>query len=150
MRFYYDPLSEFDSLFDDALTSRFLRPITAPTQASETRRELFRPKYVVNSPCPVVPPLVDIDGCRMDVHENVEDNTVTAMFDLPGVERDQINIDVNQDRLTVSGETSTSEKRDERGYTVRERSCGKFSRTLMLPQGTNVSVGKILLRPFLV
>lgn len=74
------------------------------------------------------------------MHENVEDNTVTAMFDLPGIERDQVNIDVNQDRLTVSGETSTDEKRDEHGYTVRERSCGKFSRTLVLPQGTNVSV----------
>jgi len=44
MRFYYDPLSEFDRLFDDALSSRILRPISGPTQASETRREHYRPK----------------------------------------------------------------------------------------------------------
>lgn len=76
----------------------------------------------------------------MDVHENAETNTVTATFDLPGMTPEQVNIDVNQDRLTISGETSSSQERDERGYTVRERSWGKFSRTLMLPQGTKVSM----------
>lgn len=76
----------------------------------------------------------------MDVHENAENNTVTVAFDLPGIKPEEVNIDVNQDRLTISGETSSSQQRDERGYTVRERSCGKFSRTLMLPQGTQVSI----------
>lgn len=79
----------------------------------------------------------------MDVHENPETNTVTATFDLPGIKSDEVNIDVSHDLLTVSGETSTREQRDERGYTVRERSCGKFSRTLMLPMGTKVSVVEI-------
>jgi len=114
MRFHYDPLSEFDRLFDDAFSSRFLRPTGAPT--TETRRDVFRPK--------------------VDVHENVENNVVTASFELPGLKPEDINIDVSHDRLTVSGETSTSQQRDERGYTVRERSCGKFTRSLMLPQGT--------------
>lgn len=76
----------------------------------------------------------------MDVHENSETNSVTASFELPGLKPEDVNIDVNQDRLTISGETSASQKRDESGYTVRERSWGKFARTLMLPQGTKVSV----------
>ena len=54
MRFYYDPFSEFDRLFDDAFSSRFLRPSGAPT--TETRRELSRPRYVVYSPCLFVTP----------------------------------------------------------------------------------------------
>ncbi|KAF8547477.1 HSP20-like chaperone [Imleria badia] len=115
MHFYYDPFSEFDRLLDDAFSSRSMRPITG-APSTESRRELFRP--------------------RMDVHENAETNTVTATFELPGLQPEEVNIDVNQDRLTISGETSTSQQRDERGYTVRERSWGKFSRTLMLPQGT--------------
>lgn len=76
----------------------------------------------------------------MDVHEDAENNTVTATFDLPGIKPDEVNIDVNQDRLSISGETSSSEQRDESGYTVHERSRGKFSRHLILPQGTKVSV----------
>lgn len=77
----------------------------------------------------------------MDVHENAETNTVSATFDLPGLKPEEVSIDVNQDRLTISGETSSQQQqRDERGYTVRERSWGKFSRTLMLPGGTKVSV----------
>ena len=42
MRFYYDPLSEFDRLFDDAFSSRFMRPVAGPGP-SETR-EVFRPR----------------------------------------------------------------------------------------------------------
>ncbi|KAG9318934.1 HSP20-like chaperone [Chiua virens] len=115
MHFHYDPLSEFDRLFDDALSSRFLRPSTALTTTTEPR-DIFKP--------------------RMDVHENPENNTVTASFDLPGIKPEEVNIDVNQDRLSITGESSTTQERDEAGYTVRERSCGRFSRTLMLPQGT--------------
>ena len=84
--------------------------------------------------------LVDDDNGRMDVHENAETNTITASFELPGLKPEQVNIDVHQDRLTISGESSTDQERDERGYTVRERSWGKFSRTLMLPEGTKVSI----------
>lgn len=73
------------------------------------------------------------------MHEDAEKNTVTATFDLPGIRPEEVNIDVNQNRLSVSGETSSNKQRDEAGYTVRERCWGKFSRTLMLPQGTKVS-----------
>ena len=150
MPFYYDPFSGFDRLFDEAFFSRFLHPATGGPPTTETRRrELFRPRYVVNSPCLFVTS-TDVDGCRMDVHENRETNTVTATFDLPGIKSDDVNIDVNHDMLTISGDTSTSEQRDEHGFTVRERSWGKFSRTLMLPQGTKVSVVEIWVSLFLL
>ena len=100
------------------------------------------PSTPVHSPYLTI--LVDDDNGRMDVHENVENNTVTASLELPGLKPEEVNIDVNQDRLTISGESSTDQERNERGYTVRERSSGKFSRTLMLPQGTKVSVEEFL------
>lgn len=56
----------------------------------------------------------------MNVHENTENNTVIASFDLPGVKPEQVNIDVTQDRLTISGESTAAQQRDEHGYTVRE------------------------------
>ncbi|MCL6362631.1 Hsp20/alpha crystallin family protein [Pectobacterium polaris] len=53
----------------------------------------------------------------------------------PGLKKDDVNIDVNDGRLTVSAEAKTSSERDEGGYAIRERSSGKLSRTLQLPAG---------------
>jgi HSP20 family protein len=77
---------------------------------------------------------------RMDLRENADGNTVTATFDLPGLKKEDVQIDIHNGLLTVSGELggSTSEKA-EGGYAVRERRCGKFSRSLRLPQGIKVS-----------
>ncbi|PPQ71375.1 hypothetical protein CVT26_006277 [Gymnopilus dilepis] len=72
---------------------------------------------------------------RMDLHEDNEKNLVTATFEFPGVPKEDININVQNGRLTVSAETKQSSEHDENGYAVRERRFGKFSRTLQLPQG---------------
>ncbi|KAH7924288.1 small heat shock protein [Leucogyrophana mollusca] len=120
VHFHYDPFTEFDRLFDDAFSSRF-HPGKAVTESgrraeSAQRPSLFRP--------------------RMDLRENAEANTVTAAFELPGLKNEDVNIDIHNDRLTIAGETKTSQEHDEAGYAIRERSWGKFSRTLQLPQGT--------------
>ena len=75
----------------------------------------------------------------MDLHEDTEKNLVTATFELPGLKKEDVSIDVNNNVLTVSGESKLSEERNEEGYAVRERRYGKFSRSIPLPQGTNVS-----------
>ena len=75
---------------------------------------------------------------RMDLHEDAEKNLVTATFELPGMKKEDINIDVHNGRLTVSAESKISEEHEESGYAVRERRFGKFSRTLQLPQGVKV------------
>ncbi|KAI6044454.1 small heat shock protein [Pisolithus marmoratus] len=114
MRFYYDPSTEFDRLFDDAFAARFT-PSSAVTQKGNDRRAEFRP--------------------RVDLYENKETNTVTATFELPGLKSEDVSIEVHQNRLTVSGEFNKAESREESGYVVRERRQGKFSRTLQLPSG---------------
>ena len=75
---------------------------------------------------------------RLDVHEDAEKNTVTAKIDLPGMKKEDVQIDVHQDRLVISGETNTTNDSQEKGYTVRERRFGKFSRALALPKGAKV------------
>ncbi|KAI6101199.1 small heat shock protein [Pisolithus sp. B1] len=114
VRFYYDPFTEFDRLFDDAFEARF-QPLTAATGRSPTSNEnhqgLFRPS------------------------ENKETNTVTATFELPGLKSEDVSMEVQQNRLTVSGEFNRDESREKSGYAVRERRHGKFSRTIQLPAG---------------
>ena len=75
----------------------------------------------------------------MDVHEDNEKNIVTATFELPGLTKENVNLDVHNNVLTVSGESKISSERDEHGYAVRERRYGKFSRSIPLPQGIKVS-----------
>lgn len=75
---------------------------------------------------------------RMDVHQDENTKTVTATFDLPGMRKDDVAINVHNNVLNVSGEMKETTERKEEGYTHRERRYGKFSRSLTLPQGTKV------------
>ena len=63
---------------------------------------------------------------------------VTATLELPGVSKENVNIDIHHDRLTITAESKISSEHDENGYAVRERRYGKYSRTLQLPQGVKV------------
>jgi len=74
----------------------------------------------------------------MDLHEDSAKNLVTASFELPGLQKEDVNIDVHNYRLSVSGESKMSKDYDEHGWAVCERRFGKFSRTLQLPQGVKV------------
>ena len=78
----------------------------------------------------------------MDLHEDTQNNLVTATFELPGLAKEnlQIDADVINHLLTISGEYNTSEDKEnkEKGFTVRERRYGKFSRCLPLPHGIEV------------
>lgn len=53
--------------------------------------------------------------------------------DLPGVKREDVNVDVNDGVLTISAEWN-SEKKDERrnGYVINERRSGRASRAFTL------------------
>jgi HSP20 family protein len=74
----------------------------------------------------------------MDLHEDPEKNLVSATFELPGLVKENVDINVHGNRLTVSAESKRSEEYDEGGFAVRERHFGKFSRTLQLPSGVKV------------
>lgn len=74
----------------------------------------------------------------MDVHEDQKNNAVTATFELPGLKKEDVQIDLHNNVLTVSGESRLSNDRDENGYAVRERRYGKFSRALQVPAGLQV------------
>jgi HSP20 family protein len=76
---------------------------------------------------------------RMDIRHDEKANAVTATFELPGLQKEDVSIDVHDNILIVSGETRKSTDRDEEGYSLRERRYGKFSRSLSLPQGVKVS-----------
>jgi HSP20 family protein len=76
----------------------------------------------------------------MDIRHDDKANTVTATFDLPGMQKKDVSIDIHNNILSVTGETKGTAEREEEGYTIRERRYGKFSRSLSMPQGTKVLI----------
>jgi len=72
---------------------------------------------------------------RLDLHENLAKNLVTATFEFPGFSKDDVQLNVQDGKLIVSAETKKIEDHADTGYILRERPHGKFSCTLQLPQG---------------
>ncbi|TFY80312.1 hypothetical protein EWM64_g3707 [Hericium alpestre] len=121
---FYEPfytLSDFDRLFNEAFSAR----------AGDNQVQRGGRRNVGDTGSNLLRP-------RMDVHEDAKSNTVTATFELPGLKKEDVQIDVHNNALTISGEANVSSERDENGYAVRERRFGKFSRTLPVPQGIKV------------
>ena len=75
------------------------------------------------------------NGPALDLSET--DNTIEVRFDLPGVDPDEIDIQINRNLLTVSGERK--EAQEEKGRTSYrvERHSGSFSRSITLPSEVN-------------
>jgi HSP20 family protein len=69
----------------------------------------------------------------MDLVEEGEHFVLRA--DLPGVSEEQVNVELEDNVLTVSGERSSEHQERKEGYYRRERASGRFSRSLTLPEG---------------
>jgi HSP20 family protein len=73
----------------------------------------------------VKPPIVD-------VFEEKDDIVVKA--ELPGIEKDKIEVNLTDHTLTIKGEKKKEEEIKEENYYRAERSYGSFLRTLDLPR----------------
>ncbi|KAE9401281.1 small heat shock protein [Gymnopus androsaceus JB14] len=111
--YYYEPFYHFDRFFDEA---------SSPGPQNRRQGAGFNTAIQAMKP-------------RMDLHEDQSKNTVTATFELPGLKKEDVQIDLNNGQLTISGESKISSEHEQEGYLIRERGFGKVSRTLKLPQG---------------
>ncbi|RGB29648.1 HSP20-like chaperone [Rhizophagus diaphanus] len=67
----------------------------------------------------------------LEVHETEKEYIVNA--ELPGLSKDQINADVHNNVLVISGEVKKDQKFQEGKTLVQERHYGNFSRSISLP-----------------
>jgi HSP20 family protein len=71
----------------------------------------------------------------MDLVET--DDHLVLKADLPGLDEEDVNIEIKDGVLTVSGERRTEHEDSSNGYHRVERAYGRFSRSLSLPQGVD-------------
>ena len=70
-----------------------------------------------------------------EVSETDEELRIKA--ELPGLDEKDIEVHIERDRLTVTGEKRREQEEKKRDYTLSEVSYGQFSRTFPLPEGVN-------------
>jgi HSP20 family protein len=71
----------------------------------------------------------------MDLVETADHFVLRA--DLPGMSEEDVNIEVEERVLTISGERKAEQAESKDGYHRVERAFGSFSRSLTLPEGVD-------------
>lgn len=67
----------------------------------------------------------------VDIVETEKELIATA--EMPGLEKEEIKINLTEDRLEISAETKYEEEKEEKGYVYRERGAGRYYRAMSLP-----------------
>ncbi|NYT19406.1 MAG: Hsp20/alpha crystallin family protein [Methanosarcinales archaeon] len=67
----------------------------------------------------------------MDIKE--EGDNVIVTTDLPGVDKKDINVTVKDNIIEISAECGKESESEDEGYTQRERTYSRFSRSAVLP-----------------
>lgn len=71
----------------------------------------------------------------MDVVETEDHYVLRA--DLPGLDESDVNVELENDTLTISGKRSSEHEERKNGYYRVERSSGSFRRSLRVPEGVD-------------
>ena len=100
--------NQINSLFNDALTGGGFPELFG----AGTERGLFKP--------------------HLDIRESEKEYTVT--LEMPGVSKDDVDVEIRGDALIVRGEKKNEESHDAGQYQYTERSYGSFQRALTLPE----------------
>lgn len=72
----------------------------------------------------------------LDIYEEGDDLIVKAT--VPGVKPEDLNVQIQNNVLTISGETKEERERKEASYHLREHRYGRFERSVTLPYSVQV------------
>lgn len=83
-----------------------------------------------------VRPVKEFFAPDMDVYET--DNEVVIEVEIPGIDRKDVKITVEENILKISGEKKVEREQKGKNYYYVERSTGKFERAIRLPDYVDV------------
>jgi HSP20 family protein len=109
---YLSPFEEMEHMFNDFFQQRFLAPSWMP-----------RLKFP------------ELGGVSTSVDMFEEGNDLVVKAELPGMKKEDINVDLKDDVITISGEKKSEEKTERKDFHRVERTFGSFLRRMRLPVG---------------
>jgi HSP20 family molecular chaperone IbpA len=74
-------------------------------------------------------------GWRPQVEAFQRGDEFVVRADLPGLEKKDVSVEVQDDALVITGERTDERQQEERGYYSTERRYGQFCRVVPLPDG---------------
>lgn len=72
----------------------------------------------------------------------LRDNQFVVRIDLPGLSKDDLNVEVTDDSIVIHGERQQTHQENRDGYYRSERSYGRFYREIPLPDGAETETAK--------
>ncbi len=70
------------------------------------------------------------------------DKEVIATVEMPGLDKEDIKINLTEDNLEISAETKYEEEKKEKGYMYKERRSGSYYRMISLPSSIDYDNSK--------
>ena len=74
----------------------------------------------------------------MPVELKEKDNEYTVKAELPGVKKEDLDIDIDKNYITINAKKEEEKEENEKAYKKTEFSYGEFSRTVYFPQEIDV------------
>lgn len=71
----------------------------------------------------------------IEVYEEKDDVVVKA--EIPGIKKEELEVNITDDLLTIKGEKKKEEEVKEKGYYYSERSYGSFERSIEIPRAVH-------------
>lgn len=89
----------------------------------------FFPEYIYNE---------DVEKFAMPVELHEKDKEYSVRAELPGVKKEDLDIDIDKNHITINAKKEEEQKEDTKGYRKSEFRYGEFSRTVYFPQEIDV------------
>ena len=84
-----------------------------------------------------------LEGWRTPAIDIVEkDDEIQVTADMPGINKEDINIDIQDNRVEIRAETREESREEKGGYLYRERRQGSFYRSFELPTSVDPNRAK--------
>ena len=112
-RRFLSPMAQMDRLFDEVFKRPFFSSLWSQRAGGGEMEDLYLP---------------------VDMYEDGESVVVKA--EIPGIKKENLDIQLTADSITISGRKSSEEKVEQKDYFRLERSFGSFTRRFPLPVET--------------
>ncbi len=105
-----------------------------PTISTRSFRPFYMPSFFDDDLFPVV-----TGGISSMPAVNVREDDKSFMLELavPGIDKKELKIDVNEDLLTIASESKNESEENKDGYKRKEFSYSSFCRSFQIPENVN-------------